>query len=267
MTIKPKIDIDLYCLAGFGNYLVDSVLKDNRFKIRRCITRREPHHFPYWKLDSFEGMLSQLGCEVIYLSNEESWPLFEISNFAIISSFHRILPADLIKSYKLIANVHPSLLPNYRGPTPTRQMILNGEKIGGVTSHLIGKIVDEGPIVASREVEIGCLTDGQLRYQSAQMSTEVIFETLEFFLSNQQIESLHFPTGGKVFPRVNAEDWIIDSKTSLELMVRILRAFSPFPGAIVRDSDGIIRRYKILDRNSEFSQSNLFNSGIKVTSL
>ncbi len=51
-------------------------------------------------------------------------------------------------------NVHPSLLPKYRGPNPYMQTILHGEKCSGVTIHLMDENFDEGPILKQEKVEI-----------------------------------------------------------------------------------------------------------------
>ncbi len=51
-------------------------------------------------------------------------------------------------------NVHPSLLPKYRGPNPYIQTILNGETQSGVTFHLMNENFDEGPILAQAKIDI-----------------------------------------------------------------------------------------------------------------
>ena len=51
-------------------------------------------------------------------------------------------------------NVHPSLLPQYRGPNPYLQTILHGEKKSGVTFHLMTEKYDAGPVLAQKEIEI-----------------------------------------------------------------------------------------------------------------
>jgi methionyl-tRNA formyltransferase len=69
--------------------------------------------------------------------------------------FMRILPAALLSRMSMpVLNLHPSLLPAYRGPTPLVAMILDEaqDRFGGVTLHQIVPAVDAGPIFASRNV-------------------------------------------------------------------------------------------------------------------
>lgn len=51
-------------------------------------------------------------------------------------------------------NVHPSLLPKYRGPNPYLQVILNNEKYTGVTFHIMDKNFDSGPILLQEKIKI-----------------------------------------------------------------------------------------------------------------
>ena len=69
--------------------------------------------------------------------------------------FPRILPASLLSRFTVpVVNVHPALLPAYRGPTPLISMILDNaqDRCSGVTIHEIVADVDAGPIFASRPV-------------------------------------------------------------------------------------------------------------------
>jgi methionyl-tRNA formyltransferase len=69
--------------------------------------------------------------------------------------FMRILPAELLSRLSMpVLNLHPALLPAYRGPTPLISMILDEtqDRYGGVTLHRIVPAVDAGPVYASRAV-------------------------------------------------------------------------------------------------------------------
>jgi methionyl-tRNA formyltransferase len=71
--------------------------------------------------------------------------------------FMRILPAGLLSRLSVpVLNLHPALLPGYRGPTPLISMIVDEaqERFGGVTLHAIVPAVDSGPIFASRSVPL-----------------------------------------------------------------------------------------------------------------
>lgn len=76
-------------------------------------------------------------------------------DIGLVVSFGKIIPVDILKLYpKGIVNLHPSLLPKYRGPNPIRWQILNGEKESGITIIKLTKEVDAGPILLQKRIDI-----------------------------------------------------------------------------------------------------------------
>lgn len=76
-------------------------------------------------------------------------------DIGIVVSFGKIIPESLLNFYpKGIINLHPSLLPKYRGPNPIRWQILNGERESGVTIIKLTKEVDAGPILIQKKFGI-----------------------------------------------------------------------------------------------------------------
>ena len=76
-------------------------------------------------------------------------------------------------------NVHPSLLPKYRGPNPYMQTILHGEKYSGVSLHLLTDKFDAGPILKQEKVEIlESDTSKELREKSVHLARKLVDELL-----------------------------------------------------------------------------------------
>ena len=75
----------------------------------------------------------------------------------IISAYYRkIFPKELIEIPRLgIVNIHPSLLPYYRGPVPTAWAILNNETKFGITIHKVDAGIDTGDILVQSKHDIG----------------------------------------------------------------------------------------------------------------
>ena len=72
-----------------------------------------------------------------------------------LAGFMRILPVYFIKSFKgKILNIHPSLLPKYKGLNTHERVIMNGEKFTGCTVHYVNKFLDSGKIVIQKKVRI-----------------------------------------------------------------------------------------------------------------
>lgn len=73
--------------------------------------------------------------------------------YAVVAAYGKILPANLIDAIPYgFLNVHPSLLPLYRGPAPEIGPILNGDNKTGVTIILLDPMVDHGPILDQHEI-------------------------------------------------------------------------------------------------------------------
>ena len=78
----------------------------------------------------------------------------------VVVAFGQMLSPSLLALPRLgCLNVHPSLLPAYRGPAPINWAIINGDKETGVTTMLLDEGMDTGPIFLSRRVKIGIKGD------------------------------------------------------------------------------------------------------------
>lgn len=85
--------------------------------------------------------------------NEEVHALCRNFQFAILAAYGKIIPQSLLDCFpKGILNVHPSLLPLYRGSSPLEYQILQDEKNFGVTIIKLDNECDHGPIIAQREI-------------------------------------------------------------------------------------------------------------------
>lgn len=73
----------------------------------------------------------------------------------IISAYGKIIPREIIELPKHgTLNVHPSLLPKYRGPSPVETQILSDDREAGVTIMLIDEEMDHGPLLAQTKIEL-----------------------------------------------------------------------------------------------------------------
>lgn len=78
-----------------------------------------------------------------------------LKELIIVADYGKIIPKSVLDVPKHgVLNVHPSLLPRLRGPSPIRSAILTNEKKTGVTIMQMDEEMDHGPIVAQKEVEI-----------------------------------------------------------------------------------------------------------------
>ena len=77
-------------------------------------------------------------------------------DFIVVVAYGKILPPQVLGVPKFgCINVHGSLLPKYRGAAPIQWTVLNGDRVGGVTTMLMAQGLDTGDMLLSEEVEVG----------------------------------------------------------------------------------------------------------------
>ena len=100
-----------------------------------------------------------LGVKYKYLPFEQNGAYFAVNNFDLIvlAGYMRILPEDVLNLGKFI-NIHPSLLPAFKGKDAIHRAFDAGVKVSGVTIHHVTSDLDGGKIIAQYPVLIGNLT-------------------------------------------------------------------------------------------------------------
>ena len=127
-------------------------------------------------------------------------------------------------------NVHPSLLPKYRGPNPYLQSILHGEKYSGVTLHLVTEKFDNGPILKQEKVEIlDSDTSQELRDRSVRTARKLVTELISDLDNKVLTPVAQNEKLATYYPNISADERMLDFKfqTSDEIS-RTIRALHPF---------------------------------------
>lgn len=75
-------------------------------------------------------------------------------DICISASYRKIIPEKVVKSQKNFLNIHPSLLPKYRGANPIYWAIKNKEELTGITYHFLTKKIDAGNIILQKKITI-----------------------------------------------------------------------------------------------------------------
>ncbi len=152
----------------------------------------------------------------------------------VLAAYGSIIPREILDIPKYGAlNVHPSLLPKYRGPSPVQCTILNGEEETGVTIMLMDEQIDHGPILANTRCKI---RDTRYAYEElhnklAQIGAELLIETIPQWIEGKIKPMPQDEAKATYTKRLTREDGRIDWKNSAEYIERQVRAFLPWPSA------------------------------------
>ncbi|MBI2462639.1 MAG: methionyl-tRNA formyltransferase [Candidatus Spechtbacteria bacterium] len=150
----------------------------------------------------------------------------------IVAAYGKILPKEILKIPKYgTLNVHPSLLPRWRGASPIQSAILAGDKETGASIILMDARMDHGPVLAQKKWPIAVdATTESLSMELANFSAELLLETIPEWLEGRitPIEQDHEKA---VFCKpVSKENARIDWNKSAEEIERMVRAYTPWPG-------------------------------------
>lgn len=156
----------------------------------------------------------------------------EAFDLFVLASYGRILPQTLLNVPKLGAlNVHPSLLPAYRGATPIQSALLNGDAETGVSIMLMDAGMDTGAIVLQERTPIDPRERyGELHDRLAKFGAAVLKHALDIAASGY-IPSTPQHGAASVTKPLRKDDLNIDWAWPAARIVNTVRAFSPAPGA------------------------------------
>lgn len=151
----------------------------------------------------------------------------------VVAAFGQILPQAVLDIPEFgCLNVHPSLLPQYRGASPIASAILAGDQETGVTIMLLDAGMDTGPIVSQIVVEIEPHdTAESLAIRLSQASARLLGETLPLWLDRSLTPRPQDESSASYTKPVCKEDGEIDWRMSAAEIGRRVRAFYPWPGS------------------------------------
>jgi len=151
----------------------------------------------------------------------------------LVADYGYVLPGTVLGfPSRGCVNVHPSLLPRYRGAAPIQRALMEGESETGVTLMLMDEGLDTGPVIASEKVAIEEEDDAlTLRGKLALLGARLVLEELPGFLSGKTVprpqEEGHATYADPIRKEEAAIDWTRDAMT----IFNQVRALSPRPGA------------------------------------
>ena len=164
----------------------------------------------------------------------------------VVAAYGRLLPPALLRVPPLGAlNIHPSMLPRYRGPSPVAAAVLAGESATGVTVMLIDEGMDTGPVLAQVEEPIR-------PEDTAEILTERLFRRGASLLAatlgpwaRGEMQPQPQDDAQATYTRpLRKEDGAMDFRQPAERLWRQVRAYAPWPGTHTTWEG---RRVKLLD--------------------
>ena len=150
----------------------------------------------------------------------------------VLASYGKIIPQSILDLFHPgIINIHPSLLPRYRGPSPIETAILNGDKTTGVSIMQLAPRMDAGPVYAAKTLTLtGNETKPELYHTLAVIGTNLLLETLPSILGGSLPALPQSEEDATYVPTLQKSDALLrpESMTAAEAE-RHVRAYVGFP--------------------------------------
>lgn len=153
------------------------------------------------------------------------------ATIGVLVAFGKIVPQHIIDLFPHgIVNIHPSLLPLYRGPTPIESVILDGATKTGVSIMRLEARMDAGPVYAQARIALsGKETKQQLATSLLNLGSKLLIDHLPNILSGLVVPNKQNDTKATYCSLITKEDGIINWGKPAKELEREIRAYLEWP--------------------------------------
>lgn len=181
------------------------------------------------KLDeNLLGQLNQIGADI-----------------GVLVSYGKILPQEVIDTFPHgIVNVHPSLLPKYRGPSPIESAILNGDSETGVSLMQLDYGMDTGPVYLQERFKLNHKETRPETYRDlSELGAKMLAENLDDIVSGQLNPTEQNDDDVSISKLISKADGLLNKEKldqPAENIERMVRAYKEWPAVRLEDNSQII---------------------------
>ena len=183
----------------------------------------------------------------------------------VTAAFGQILSQKLLDVPKIgTVNVHPSLLPKYRGPAPVNWSIIEGETRTGVTTMMTDAGMDTGDILLVRETELSPDEDAaMLSERLSRVGAELLVETIRRIEAGTCPRTPQDSEAASYFPMLTKETGRIDWTRGAQAVVNLVRGVVPWPGTWTEFGDGALKIWKASPARGEGAPGEVLSGDAK----
>ncbi|MGM0381148.1 MAG: methionyl-tRNA formyltransferase [bacterium] len=232
------LDLIVYLLPLSGELLLRELLDLDSVRIKTALL---PENF-FKECQALPPLLEENNIRYKFPEGDlnssrlKNWVDKQSHDLGVSIGYDKKLPGWLINHPRLKnINIHPSLLPNYRGANPYFWVVKNQETKTGVTLHLMDENFDTGPIIEQEEIALDEQTlMGDIFIRLNQMGSRMAAEKIKWIAEKDELPptreqpQLENPPEA---PRVNDQHLRIDWSQKFDEINALVRAGNPFFGA------------------------------------
>lgn len=223
---------------GSGWYTLPIIEKLIPHGLDLVITTEKDPNSPFIKFCREKNIKTVVASKASEIINHQSSIINH--SIAVLASYGALIPNEIIATFpEGIINIHPSLLPKYKGPSPIQYQLLNGEETVGVTLIKLDDQVDHGPILAQKPYILqGDETSEDLLSILFEIGADLVTDQIKKLENGEKLtETPQNHSRESWSYRITKEDGHIDiyklnaKRYELNAMVR---AYYPWPGVWFR---------------------------------
>ncbi len=243
---NPRLQIAFFGSSNFSVYVLEQLAKENAFNIGLIVTVPDSSSGRSLKLVAPPAKIwaeknNVKVCQPVRMNHL----LQKLKNYNlfIVASYGKIIPKSILKIPKYGAiNIHPSLLPKYRGVSPIQTTIINGDEKTGVTLISIDDELDHGPIIKSEELQLGGWrpTYLELEEKLAKIGARMLKDVLSQWVKGEVVPEKQAHERASYTVKIKKETGFIEPEVFISPNMlpektitaeRKIRALNPDPGA------------------------------------
>ena len=181
-------------------------------------------------------------------------------DFMIVASYGKLIPSTIFKISRIAPlNVHPSLLPKYRGASPIQQAILEGDQNTGVSIAGITSELDAGDVFAQAETRIGENENAhELEKRLSEIGAKLVLDVIKQFETGEILRKAQDSLKATYAKKIVRDSGRIDWTKSAANIHNQVRAFYPWPSAFTFFHG---KRLKILETRKTNETTNMKRTG------
>ncbi|OBH58707.1 hypothetical protein A5686_23690 [Mycobacterium sp. E2479] len=257
-------------MTGYTNEVLDAIRADGRLELGAVFTRCYDAPYPYYPIPQIHEVCAELGIPCHTNLRVTSGTGLEMvrgydPEMILMTGFDQILAEPLLDLPRLgVVNMHPSLLPRFRGPDPIQAALLGEAIETGVTYHYAVPEVDAGNILIQRTYPIRRdETNASLRLGLARLAASCLPQLIDLFECG--VRPVGMRQEVRPTPRTQriVKPVSLDQSLGLHELHKIVRAVVPYPGATVRVGgvDRIVNSSTLIERTSVAGTDNASTDG------
>jgi methionyl-tRNA formyltransferase len=215
-TLQALVEADYEVMAVVSNFTAGTSRNARELEIEKVAKDHDipvllPHK-PADILDQLQSFKAELG---------------------VLVAYGRIIPQEIIDVFpRGIVNIHPSLLPQYRGPTPIETAILDGLEETGVSLMALAAKMDAGPVFAQHKLAISGQPDKQtLADNLLRLGSQMLIDSLPAILDGSAVPTPQKDSAASYTRLLSKGDGQLSWGEPAELIERTIRAFAGWPKA------------------------------------